>query len=320
MLTCRRETGNIEDPYAVAVIKDENDATEAVVGHVPRRISTMCSMFLRRDGVIVCTVVGPKRYSADLVQGGMEIPCKYLFTGKEDIVGKLQKLLPPDMIQCASKPAKHEYEKNMKRRKVDDLDITVSDIDQEVCCNLENELWVKCGSYSLLFHDRNKLRDGNDLSDMHMNFGQMLIKQQYPNINGLKCTLQITKRSYRYPDCERQGSFLQVIHTGGNHWVLASNVNDTVSEITVYDSLHNTVDKCTLDLLKHLLNNVHIKVFAIQPQIQEGPHDCGLFALAFCTSLAAGEDLLNIKFDQKRMRQHLEMCFENKQLTSFPKI
>lgn len=86
--------------------------------------------------------------------------------------------------------------------------------------------------------------------------------------------------------------------------------------VAVHDSLHNRVDKCTHDLLKCLLNNVHIKVFGIQPQKQEGPHDCGLFSLAFCTSLAAGEDLLKIKFDQKRMRQHLETCFENKHLTS----
>ena len=47
--------------------------------------------------MIVGTVVGPKRYSADLVQGGMEIPCKYLFTGVTDIIGKLKKLLPLDM-------------------------------------------------------------------------------------------------------------------------------------------------------------------------------------------------------------------------------
>ena len=72
-LTCRSEPGNIQDPHAVAMIKGVD-----VVGHVPRKISTMCSMFLRRAGsTIVCTVTGLRRHSVDLVQGGMEVPCKY---------------------------------------------------------------------------------------------------------------------------------------------------------------------------------------------------------------------------------------------------
>ncbi len=92
-LTCRSEPGNIQDPHAVAVIKGVD-----VVGHVPRMISTMCSMFLRRAGsMIVCTVTGPRRHSADLVQGGIEVPCKYLFTGEEIFIKKLKRLLPSDI-------------------------------------------------------------------------------------------------------------------------------------------------------------------------------------------------------------------------------
>ena len=72
------------------------------------------------------------------------------------------------------------------------------------------------------------------------------------------------------------------------------------------------MNKSTHDLLKRLLKKVKIKVFLIQPQLQVGIHDCRLFALAFCTSLALGEDLSDIKFDQARMRNHPEHCFENK--------
>ena len=71
-LTCHREQGNIEDPQAVAVYKDQ-----VLVGHVPRKISTMCSTFIRRGGMIKCTVIGARQYSADLAQGGMEIPCTF---------------------------------------------------------------------------------------------------------------------------------------------------------------------------------------------------------------------------------------------------
>ena len=41
-LTCIREPGNVRDPYAVAVTKPESST---IVGHVPRKISAVCSLF-----------------------------------------------------------------------------------------------------------------------------------------------------------------------------------------------------------------------------------------------------------------------------------
>ena len=43
------------------------------VGHVPKKISSVCSMFLRRGGAIKCHVTASKRHSKDLSQGGLEI-------------------------------------------------------------------------------------------------------------------------------------------------------------------------------------------------------------------------------------------------------
>ena len=50
-----------------------------VVGHVPRKISAICSLFLRRGGRIQCEVTGTRQYSRDIPQGGLEIPCRYIF-------------------------------------------------------------------------------------------------------------------------------------------------------------------------------------------------------------------------------------------------
>ncbi len=44
-LECRRERSNRVDQYAVAVVKDDK-----VVGHVPQKISRLCSLFIRRGG------------------------------------------------------------------------------------------------------------------------------------------------------------------------------------------------------------------------------------------------------------------------------
>ena len=61
ILSCSREGGNREDHFAVAVQK-----SSAMVGQVPRRISCVCSLFLRQGGTIVCTVTASKRQSVDL--------------------------------------------------------------------------------------------------------------------------------------------------------------------------------------------------------------------------------------------------------------
>ena len=73
-LICKREVGNCYDTHAVAIKKNiEGDIK--TVGHIPRKISAICSIFIRRGGSIVCLVDGSRRYSSDLPQGGLEIPC-----------------------------------------------------------------------------------------------------------------------------------------------------------------------------------------------------------------------------------------------------
>ena len=50
---CLREEGNPFDPFAVSVVR-----TGDIIGHVPRRISAACSLFLWNGGSIQCTVTG----------------------------------------------------------------------------------------------------------------------------------------------------------------------------------------------------------------------------------------------------------------------
>ena len=60
VLVCEREPRDVEDRYAVAVKKDGT-----VIRHLPRKVSRICSLFLRRGGSIHCTVTGRRRRSAD---------------------------------------------------------------------------------------------------------------------------------------------------------------------------------------------------------------------------------------------------------------
>ena len=85
VLPCTREVNNLHYPFSVAVKKDS-----IIVGHVPRKVSAICSLFLKRGGSIMCRVTGSKRYSADLPQGGLEIPAILTFTGDPTRVEKIK--------------------------------------------------------------------------------------------------------------------------------------------------------------------------------------------------------------------------------------
>ena len=37
-----------------------------VIGHLPQKVSRVCSLFLRKGGTIDCVVTGTRKYSADL--------------------------------------------------------------------------------------------------------------------------------------------------------------------------------------------------------------------------------------------------------------
>lgn len=47
-----------------------------VVGHIPSIYWQFVTYVIRRTGIIVCQVTGPKHYSYNLVQGGLKIPCE----------------------------------------------------------------------------------------------------------------------------------------------------------------------------------------------------------------------------------------------------
>lgn len=88
-LECVRQPGNSKDRFAVATLRNNT-----IVGHLPKKISTVCSLFLRRGGTIKCLVTGRRRYSTDLQQGGLEVPCRLFFKGDFKIIKKLKKCIP----------------------------------------------------------------------------------------------------------------------------------------------------------------------------------------------------------------------------------
>uniref|UniRef100_A0A1X7TKU0 Ubiquitin-like protease family profile domain-containing protein n=1 Tax=Amphimedon queenslandica TaxID=400682 RepID=A0A1X7TKU0_AMPQE len=148
----------------------------------------------------------------------------------------------------------------------------------------EITLWIEYDAIRLLLDDRSiaSILSGGYLNNKHIYFGQILLRRKFPEINGLKSTLEITKPSYKFEISD--SLIIQVIHCKDNHWITASNIGCEESEITVYDSLYKAIDQHTYEMLSRLFLK---KTFTIkQPQKQTNGYDCGLFALAFATTFS----------------------------------
>ena len=127
VLPCEREPTNTVDCFAVAV-KNGLD----IVGHVPKKISSICSVFLHRGGTIDCHITGCRRYSADLIQGGLEVPCHLIFTGDSKYSLKAQKLIESALIQAPVSSKKPKLDDNSI--KFDDPNVTDSTFENSMVC------------------------------------------------------------------------------------------------------------------------------------------------------------------------------------------
>ncbi len=180
-LLCEKEEGNTSDVYAVAV-KENN----RIVGHVPRTISAVCSLFLDREGTtITCVVTGSRRYSSDLPQGGLEVPCKLTFKGSEKYLQKIKLFFKASCCHNSD-------ELSSKRRKIAN-ECSVGNSHEKDSGDLEKQ-WIATDKVFLTLRDKHCLESGEKLNDNLVNFAQVLLKQQFQSLGGLVCTLTLSRQ------------------------------------------------------------------------------------------------------------------------------
>ena len=148
---------------------------------------------------------------------------------------------------------------------------------------------------------------------MHVNFAQALLKQQHNTISGLGSSLLLPSVKSPLPTPS-----LQIMHCRGNHWLVVSTIGCSAGAVKVYDSLYSSLDKATEGLICKVFAADAANIRIEQGPKQSGVKDCGLFAIATATLLAAGENPASIAFIQCDMRAHLLKCFEAFHLSPFP--
>ena len=123
------------------------------------------------------------------------------------------------------------------------------------------------------------------------------------------------------PSNESTQNWLQIFHCRQrNHWITATTIGCSDGIVKIYDSVYRHLDEPTKKTLHQVFpNDTRIKVVGTT-QKQAGGRDCGVFAIAFATSMAFGLDISTSAFHQEKMRLHLARCFTENKLTVFPTI
>lgn len=313
ILYCAREVDNPTDRFAVCIKRDE-----IIVGHVPRKFSALCSVFLRNGGNLACKITGRRQYSGDLPQGGLEIPCVYIFQGAEDDIIKVKKCIsvsfPTEFNMdsiLAKSPDSCITEPPEKRRKIDRVS------------SHSSRKWLQLDSIYVTEEEKDIISSGGLLNDKIIDFAQALLVRQFcsSTLCGLQSSLlQQSKNITPFPNDK---PVLQIVHCEKRkHWIVITNIKiggscGYAKDVFVYDSLYTSIDFDTLSLLKKWFGvNVNVKLPSMQ--IQVGATDCGLFAIAVLVALLHNKDPSTIKFNQSLMRQHLISSFELNKFIMFP--
>ena len=162
------------------------------------------------------------------------------------------------------------------------------------------------------------------LTDESINLAQNFLHQQFPEFDGLFDTSLALTNTFEV--VKRYKPFIQILHTGSLHWVCIGNMKYPRMENNtchLYDSLNSGTLTATVASQIAALTYCRDKSLKVQIEIvqQQGNYvDCGLYAIAFATSLAFGDNPSSENYNASRLRIHLSDCLEKGIMERFPTL
>ena len=120
------------------------------------------------------------------------------------------------------------------------------------------------------------------LHDSEIHAGQVLLKKEFPFIDGLQDPA--VKGSLVIP---ATSEFVQIINVG-KHWVCISTIGCQAGIVKIFDSLYSKPNSVLIDHACRMLFYQQDTVTFCNEKVQKqlGGSDCGLMALAFATGIS----------------------------------
>ena len=175
---------------------------------------------------------------------------------------------------------------------------------------------------SLSKYEERLLTKQEEIAHSTVNLAQDILRESFPNVKGLQTVARGPIQTFEHVS----GDFIQILHDGYIHWTCASNVRLDVRDpaaVNMYDSMNQGfIAKFTKQQLASFMciQSAEMKVIMKSVQQQTSHVDCGVFAIAFATALAFGQDPSKFRFDVLKMRPHLVECLKLKKMSPFPEM
>ena len=182
-----------------------------------------------------------------------------------------------------------EVSQPTKKRKLDV--INVDELDMPDSFSKAPVPWLTCANIELTIVDRCIITSGNLLSDKHIDFAQALLRKHHKELTGLNSTLLLAN----HRNLASSAPSLQILHTRGNHWIVATTSGYPIGSPKVFDSLHASIDLPMQKLLS-LLYGSAAKVEYGPKQL--GVKDCGVYTIATASSSMVSRKLESLMLSQ----------------------
>ena len=153
------------------------------------------------------------------------------------------------------------------------------------------------------------------LENTIIQYAQVLLRKVNPALSGFQRTSLGVYLNFDKVD----GDFVQILHAGGNHWVCTSSIGCEKGFVNVYDSLfHDAIVNDIKQQVQNIVGDDFKDILVVPVQQQLNGSDCGVFAIAFATTLVYTLDTNIPQFDVPQMRSHLSTCLKAGLITPFP--
>ena len=175
--------------------------------------------------------------------------------------------------------------------------------------------WLQ--TLQLSMNDYRLLVGGDWLTDNLINAAQKLLKKSYPKVGGLQVTTRGEVLSF---DVET-GEFVQILNFSGVHWIMISESGCLPGEVNVFDSMPSAdlPKRAKEQIASIICTPKHKFILNFQAtQTQVGSNDCGVFSIAFSTSLCAGVNPAAVFYHQTLLRRHLINLLVKGEISPFP--
>ncbi len=163
----------------------------------------------------------------------------------------------------------------------------------------ETPPWINCDLFKLEQRDLKVIESGDWLTDNIINAVQRVLSHQfYHKFHGAGFQHPILSEAMSF-NIETSG-FIQILHNGCNHWLLASTNGCPQDAVPIYDSLYFNTTECiqqSLACLMKVTHEAHTTLNFANIHKQSCSSDCGVFTIAYATALCFGVQPGKVVFD-----------------------